>query len=256
MAKAKVIEVSGSRYNSYKSKQKSTKQWTKGETLKFYKCLMNLGTDFSMIEQYFPDRTRAQIKRKYKTEEKKNPQLINSALSNTTHYDSGLINDMLREDEPEIIVNADSEVSTLQKTENNTGSEVKKHSETKDVYSKTTKRQKRASNKRKHSNIIRSQCSRISVCAYMLEEELILKKKREVSKTNCSAHNVKDVLLSIKKKRGPPFKNKVKSTSDSDMLNIDKKKKEKPIPKVRRLQDFHEEYAENIDKYKEDSNSD
>jgi len=70
LAKSKVIEESAyhSRSYSYKRKKETSKQWSKDETLKFYKCLMNFGTDFSMIQQYCPNRTRAQIKRKYKTE--------------------------------------------------------------------------------------------------------------------------------------------------------------------------------------------
>lgn len=257
MAKAKVIELSASqsRFNSYKCKNKSIKQWTKSDTLKFYKCLMNLGTDFSMIKQYFPNRTRAQIKRKYKLEEKKNPELINSALSNTAHYDSVLIDDMLQEDVPAVTVKADSKISMLiNKTENNMGLEVSKNKKTKDNDdSIITRQQKRTSNKRTHTNIVRSQCSRISVCAYMMEEELVLKKKRKMSKQNCTAHNLKNVLISATKKRGRPLKMEV--PSDPDIPNIDEKEKKKLISKVRTLQDFHEEYAETINKYKDDLNS-
>jgi len=231
LAKAKVIEESAfhSRSYSYKRKKEPSKQWTKDETLKFYKCLMNLGTDFSMIEQYFPGRTRAQIKRKYKTEEKKNPQLINGALTNTTHYDSVLIENMFQEDEPEVIeeskiINADSNVSIQQLT----------------------------THKRLHKDTTRSECGRMSVCAYMMKEEIVQKKKRKPPCNILTANEIKEGILalqSIKDKKTTEIKTKTETT----LTNV--KKQNDSIPKVRRLQDFHEEFEENINKYEEDSNS-
>jgi len=232
LAKAKVIEESAfhSRSYSYKRKKEPSKQWTKDETLKFYKCLMNLGTDFSMIEQYFPGRTRAQIKRKYKTEEKKNPQLINGALTNTTHYDSVLIENMFQEDEPEVIeeskiINVDSNVSIQQLT----------------------------THKRLHKDTTRSECGRMSVCAYMMKEEIVQKKKRKPPCNILTANEIKEGILalqSIKDKKTTEIKTKTETT----LTNFNKKQNDS-IPKVRRLQDFHEEFEENISKYEEDSNS-
>lgn len=236
LAKAKVIEESAfnSRSYSYRRKKEPSKQWTKDETLKFYKCLMNLGTDFSMIQQYFPCRTRAQIKRKYKTEEKKNPQLINGALTNTTHYDSVLLENMFQEDEPEVIEviknQADSEVSAQLPTR-----------------------------KRRHKNVVRSECGRMSVCAYMIEEEIVLKKKRKTSKKITTASSVKNEIITLqavknkKRKRAPSITeiNEKKETLSPELCEG----KKEPPPKVRSLQDFHYEYEENITKYEEDSNS-
>lgn len=238
LAKAKVIEESTfhSRSYSYKRKKAPTKQWTKDETLKFYKCLMNLGTDFSMIEQYFPDRTRAQIKRKYKTEEKKNPQLINGALSNTTHYDSVLIENMFQQDEPEVIEEIDD-------------NEDSKFS----IQPKKT-------SKRLHKNVTRSECSRMSICAYMMEEEIVLKKKKKLSGKVLTASHLKSEMLTLKsiknkKKKEKPSKIEINMKKGETILPKADKKQDEPTPKVRRLQDFHNEYEENITKYKEDSNS-
>jgi transcription factor TFIIIB component B'' len=174
LAKSKVIEESAFhlRSYSYKRKQEPSKQWTKSETLKFYKCLMNLGTDFSMIQQYFPCRTRAQIKRKYKTEEKKNPQLINGALTNSIHYDGLLIENMFQEDEPEPI------------------EEIKVHEHV-ETNSKPIHR------KRRHKNVTRTECKRISVCAYMMEEERELRNKNKLSGKNSSASEIKEDILAL-----------------------------------------------------------
>lgn len=228
LAKSKVIEESAfhSRSYSYKRKKEHSKQWTKDETLKFYKCLMNFGTDFSMIGQYFPCRTRAQIKRKYKTEEKKNPELINGALSNTTHYDSTCIENMLQDDKPQVIENAK-------------------------VSSRPS-----VSRKRRHKDITRSDCSRMSVCAYMMEEEITLRNKRKLPSKVSTASNLKEEVLALQSIKGK----KKKSTRSKTEINIENEskvieKKEKPVLKVRRLQDFHDEYEENITKYEKDSNS-
>lgn len=235
LAKAKVIEESAfnSRSYSYKHKKEPSKQWTKDETLKFYKCLMNLGTDFSMIQQYFPGRTRAQIKRKYKTEEKKNPLLINGALTNTTHYDSILIENMFQEDEPKVIA---EEIKVIDKTK---------------VVEKSEPSTQIATRKRR-KKIIRSDCSRMSVCAYMMEEEIVLKNKRKLPVNMSTASELKQEILALQS-----IKEKKKKYTLSS-INIDSTKEsldEKKETKVRRLQDFHEEYEENITKYEDNSNS-
>ncbi|XP_050535085.1 transcription factor TFIIIB component B'' homolog [Daktulosphaira vitifoliae] len=243
LAKSKVIEESGfqSHSYSYKRKREPSKQWTKDETLRFYKCLMNLGTDFSMIQQYFPGRTRAQIKRKYKTEERKNPQLINGALTNSTHYDSVLIENMFQDDEPDVI----ESISTIESN----------------VSIKPIKEIK--SRKRRHNNVTRAKCGRMSVCAYMMEEEIVLKKKRNVSKKTLSASSLKNEILelqSLKKTKKHVPKSKFEVVNN---LNSEEGEKTEIITsisdelrcKVRTLQDFHEEYKEDISKF-EDIESD
>ncbi|XP_015377570.1 PREDICTED: transcription factor TFIIIB component B'' homolog [Diuraphis noxia] len=234
LAKSKVIEESPyhSRSYSYKRKKEASKQWSKDETLKFYKCLMNFGTDFSMIQQYCPNRTRAQIKRKYKTEEKKNLQLVNVALTNTTHFDSASIEDMLENDNIEVKV-----VEKLNKTADPV------------VNNKNIDR-------RRHKDVVRSDCRKISMCAYMLEEEIVIKNKRKRPNEIITAKELKKELadmssLKIKKKthtlssvEAGTNKESLKHSSDENNLN----------PKVRTLQDFHEEYQECITKY-EESNS-
>lgn len=137
---------------------------------------MNLGTDFSMIQQYFPCRTRAQIKRKYKTEEKKNPELINGALANSIHYDGLLIENMFQEDDPEPI------------------EETKVHN-----HLETNK--KPINRKRRHKKITRTECKRISVCAYMMEEETEIKNKKKQAGRIASASELKEDILALQSLR-------------------------------------------------------
>lgn len=72
--------------NSYNSKaiygkHTHTKKWSPEETEFFYKCLEDCGTDFSMIESKFNGkRTRAQIKNKFRKEEKENPSRLDQAV--------------------------------------------------------------------------------------------------------------------------------------------------------------------------------
>ena len=69
-------------YNSYR-KFHHTRKWTQKETVKFYKALSMVGTDFTMIQRLFANRTRDEIKRKFKREERLNQAFIDKILSKT-----------------------------------------------------------------------------------------------------------------------------------------------------------------------------
>lgn len=58
------------------SKRSHTDRWTTEEVNQFYDALSLFGTDFSLISQLFPYRTRKQIKLKFNLEEKKYPEII------------------------------------------------------------------------------------------------------------------------------------------------------------------------------------
>ncbi|KAH7682808.1 transcription factor TFIIIB component B'' protein [Dioscorea alata] len=66
-------------YHSYLNKSQSTR-WSKLETDLFYQGVRQFGTDFAMIKQLFPNRTRHQVKLKFKNEERKKPLQIADAL--------------------------------------------------------------------------------------------------------------------------------------------------------------------------------
>jgi transcription factor TFIIIB component B'' len=54
--------------------------WSEDETGRFYDALKNWGTDFMIISQLFPPKTRAQIKKKFNREERIDPERVNAAL--------------------------------------------------------------------------------------------------------------------------------------------------------------------------------
>ncbi|KAL3821104.1 hypothetical protein ACJIZ3_007009 [Penstemon smallii] len=68
-------------YQTYMDKT-PIKRWSKQDTAKFYEALRQFGTDFSLIQQLFPDCDRRQLKLKFKKEEKKHPLMLREALTN------------------------------------------------------------------------------------------------------------------------------------------------------------------------------
>lgn len=79
-------------YNSASyGRQQYTDPWTSDEMIKFYKALSMWGTDFNLIAQLFPYRSRRQVKAKFVNEERKRPVIIELALRsklppNFDHY--------------------------------------------------------------------------------------------------------------------------------------------------------------------------
>ncbi|XP_041992659.1 uncharacterized protein LOC121743419 isoform X1 [Salvia splendens] len=71
-------------YFNYQSRMEKTPRvrWTKQDTELFYEAVQQFGTDFSMIAQLFPGRTREQIRNKYKKEERQYPLRLREAFTN------------------------------------------------------------------------------------------------------------------------------------------------------------------------------
>jgi len=67
--------------SSYRTRAKHEK-WTEEDTAKFYKNLAIYGLNFALLAALFPDRTRKQLKSKFKREEKSDPERIKEALIN------------------------------------------------------------------------------------------------------------------------------------------------------------------------------
>ncbi|KAJ9589312.1 hypothetical protein L9F63_017471, partial [Diploptera punctata] len=74
-------------YGTYSKKNKKSKEWSKEETLKFYRALNMVGTDFSLMKSIFPKRTRRDLKTKYKKEDRLNRYLVEKALLNPLTFD-------------------------------------------------------------------------------------------------------------------------------------------------------------------------
>ena len=68
-----------SRYSSYSSK-KPSRAWGIEETRLFYQALRQCGTEFSMMQTFFPHRTRRELKLKFRREEAAHPELVKNTL--------------------------------------------------------------------------------------------------------------------------------------------------------------------------------
>ncbi|RHY18397.1 hypothetical protein DYB25_002198 [Aphanomyces astaci] len=71
---------SRSRVVGYLSGRSSSRRWNYIETKQFFYCLSHIGTDFTLMETLFPNRTRAELKLKFKSEEKRHRALVEVAL--------------------------------------------------------------------------------------------------------------------------------------------------------------------------------
>ncbi|XP_060973524.1 transcription factor TFIIIB component B'' isoform X1 [Cannabis sativa] len=78
-------------YHSFMDKTPSTR-WSKNDTELFYEAVQQIGTDFSIIQQLFPNRTRKQLKMKFKKEERQHPLRLSDSLNNRSkdhsHFES------------------------------------------------------------------------------------------------------------------------------------------------------------------------
>ncbi len=85
---------------SYRTRTPSEK-WSDAETTQFYNALRQCGTDFSLIEKFFPTRTRRQIRNKFKKEERDSPHRIDYALKHKLPLDVKMFQRMAGLDEEE-----------------------------------------------------------------------------------------------------------------------------------------------------------
>jgi len=76
---------STSNYGSW-SKKRRHFDWSDKETIKFYKALSIVGSDFSMMESVFKNRSRQELKLKFKKEERNNGKIIDKCLRERGMY--------------------------------------------------------------------------------------------------------------------------------------------------------------------------
>lgn len=94
LAKEAIIDDDNSGSGFYKKRQKS-KEWSQQETLNFYKALNTIGTDFLLMQSLFPNRTRQEMKLKFKKEEKINRSLVEKALEFHQEFDTEILENSL-----------------------------------------------------------------------------------------------------------------------------------------------------------------
>uniref|UniRef100_A0A0X3PZP5 Transcription factor TFIIIB component B'' Myb domain-containing protein n=2 Tax=Schistocephalus solidus TaxID=70667 RepID=A0A0X3PZP5_SCHSO len=90
-ARRHVAEETGIYFTSYSSFRRPRpgrgSRWNSRENTRFYRALSTIGTDFYCMTKLFPKRTRSQLLKKYKQEERLHPHLVNEALKNKRNYD-------------------------------------------------------------------------------------------------------------------------------------------------------------------------
>nr|XP_043624699.1 uncharacterized protein LOC122596221 [Erigeron canadensis] len=76
-------EAENATFYNYRTYTKITPRmkWSKQDTELFFEAVQQFGTDLSMIKEFFPGRTREQIKSKYKKEERQHPSRLNDAIT-------------------------------------------------------------------------------------------------------------------------------------------------------------------------------
>lgn len=94
MSQEAIVDDNNHGSGFYKKRQKA-KEWPKWETFKFYRALNVVGTDFLLMQSLFPNRTRLQIKQKYKKEERVNRHLIEKALKYHQDFDTEMLEKQL-----------------------------------------------------------------------------------------------------------------------------------------------------------------
>ncbi|CAH0392056.1 unnamed protein product [Bemisia tabaci] len=93
-----VIEEDGTIINRFSKAKKKYHFWTPLETLRFYRALNTIGTDFSLMQSIFPERTRHDLKRKFKKEERTNRELLDKALSASAEFDVDMLEQDIKRD--------------------------------------------------------------------------------------------------------------------------------------------------------------
>ncbi|KAL0102591.1 hypothetical protein PUN28_018117 [Cardiocondyla obscurior] len=94
LATEATVEDDNSHGGFYK-KHKRSKEWPKWETFKFYRVLNVVGTDFLLMQTLFPNRSRQEIKQKYKKEERINRPLVEKALKYHQEFDTDVLEEQL-----------------------------------------------------------------------------------------------------------------------------------------------------------------
>uniref|UniRef100_A0A6B0VER8 Putative transcription factor tfiiib component b n=1 Tax=Ixodes ricinus TaxID=34613 RepID=A0A6B0VER8_IXORI len=89
-------------YTSFRRQPQGRRTWTEKQTARFYRALSVCGTDFTLMATFFPERTRQDLKNKFKREERMHRDLVDKAINDPTQFDLvGLEEEMEDADDPE-----------------------------------------------------------------------------------------------------------------------------------------------------------
>ncbi|CAD1481262.1 unnamed protein product, partial [Heterotrigona itama] len=130
LAKEAIIDDDNNGSGFYKKRQKS-KEWSSRETLNFYKALNTIGTDFLLMQSLFPNRTRQEMKLKFKKEEKVNRHLVEKALAYHQEFDTEMLEKSL---ELARSIGMDSETDSEEGEKEEEDEEEEKEEKTEECY--------------------------------------------------------------------------------------------------------------------------
>ncbi|XP_063385943.1 uncharacterized protein LOC134671977 [Cydia fagiglandana] len=100
----------GGRY----SRSARTADWSEAETVRFYRALAAVGTDFTLMAPLFPDRNRRDLKIKFKKEERLNGAQVDKALRSQTAWDAVGLEDVFSREREAAARRAEAEREQLQ----------------------------------------------------------------------------------------------------------------------------------------------
>ncbi|KAI5633780.1 myb DNA-binding like domain-containing protein [Phthorimaea operculella] len=92
-----------------------TAEWTPAETVRFYRALAAVGTDFTLMAPLFPDRKRKDLYLKFKKEERANGAQVDKALTAATAWDPLALEEEFKQERAEAARLAEEERARLQK---------------------------------------------------------------------------------------------------------------------------------------------
>ncbi|XP_047996491.1 transcription factor TFIIIB component B'' [Leguminivora glycinivorella] len=100
----------GGRY----SRTARTADWSEAETVRFYRALAAVGTDFTLMAPLFPDRNRRDLKIKFKKEERLNGAQVDKALRSQIAWDAVGLEDVFSREREDAARRAEAEREQLQ----------------------------------------------------------------------------------------------------------------------------------------------
>ncbi len=110
LLKSPLVFESANQATNYGSwgKKKKNADWSDKDTVKFYKGLSVFGTDFSLMEGIFKNRSRHELKMKFKKEERLNRALVDKCLSQGQTFDPSIFDEDSEDNSEEELENAEA----------------------------------------------------------------------------------------------------------------------------------------------------
>ncbi|KAK3861668.1 hypothetical protein Pcinc_032392 [Petrolisthes cinctipes] len=184
LSKAEIVEESSDtlHYGKWSKKRPRSSEWTLKETARFYKALSTVGTDFSMMEALIKWRSRAELKTKFKKEERINRELVDRALRDSTQFDVSIFDeesDYDPEEDRKASRQAEREEAKQRRLE------MKQSEKAMEVKQKRLEKSKIRSHNKKRKKLLRrthkeQENKKMLECS---EDEMPLESRRKVKKT-------------------------------------------------------------------------